>query len=34
MSVQENIRLDEEFIAAWNAHDADHAVALMSEDVV
>ncbi|MBI3959292.1 MAG: ester cyclase [Chloroflexi bacterium] len=34
MSVQENIRLDEEFIAAWDAHDADRAVALMSEDVV
>ncbi len=34
MSVQENIRLDEEFIAAWNAHDADSAVALLSDDVV
>jgi steroid delta-isomerase-like uncharacterized protein len=34
MSVQENIRLDEEFIAAWNAHDADRAGALMSDDVV
>jgi steroid delta-isomerase-like uncharacterized protein len=34
MSVQENIRLDEEFIAAWNAHDPDCAVALLSDDVV
>jgi steroid delta-isomerase-like uncharacterized protein len=34
MSVQENIRLDEEFIAAWNAHDADRAVAQLSDDVV
>ena len=34
MSVQENTRLDEEFIAAWNAHDADRALALLSEDVV
>lgn len=34
MSVQENIRLDEEFIAAWNAHDPDRAVALLSDDVV
>ena len=34
MSVQENIRLDEEFIAAWNSHDPDRALALLSEDVV
>ena len=34
MSVQENIRLDEEFIAAWDTHDADRALALLSEDVV
>ena len=34
MSVQENIRLDEEFIAAWNAHDPDRAVAILSDDVV
>jgi steroid delta-isomerase-like uncharacterized protein len=33
MSVQENIRLDEEFIAAWDTHDPDRAVALLSEDV-
>ncbi len=34
MSVQENIRLDEEFINAWNAHDADRALAVLSDDVV
>jgi steroid delta-isomerase-like uncharacterized protein len=34
MSIQENVRLDEEFIAAWNAHDPDRAVALLSDDVV
>ena len=34
MSVQENIRLDEEFIAAWNTHDPDRTLALLSEDVV
>ena len=34
MSVQENIRLDEEFIAAWSAHDPDRALALLSEDAV
>jgi len=34
MAVQENIRLDEAFIAAWNAHDPDRALALLSEDAV
>jgi len=34
MSTQENIKLDEEFIAAWNAHDPDRAVAVLSEDIV
>jgi ketosteroid isomerase-like protein len=34
MSIQENIKLDEEFIAAWNAHDPDRALALLSEDAV
>jgi steroid delta-isomerase-like uncharacterized protein len=34
MSIQENIRLDEEFIAAWNAHDTDRALALLSDDAV
>ena len=34
MSVQENTRLDEEFLATWDAHDPDRALALLSEDVV
>ena len=34
MSVQDNMKLDDEFIAAWNAHDPDAAVAVLSEDVV
>jgi len=34
MSIQENIKLDEEFIAAWNARDPDRALALLSEDAV
>ena len=34
MSVQENIKLDEDFMAAWNAHDPDAAVAVLSEAVV
>lgn len=34
MSVQENVRLDEEFMATWSSHDADRAVALLSDDIV
>jgi steroid delta-isomerase-like uncharacterized protein len=34
MSVQENTRLDEEFIASWDAHDPDRALALLSDDAV
>ena len=34
MSIQENIRLDGEFIAAWDTHDVDRALAILSEDVV
>jgi steroid delta-isomerase-like uncharacterized protein len=34
MSVQDNIKLDEEEIAAWNAHDVDRAAAIFSDDVV
>jgi len=34
MSVQENVRLDEQFIATWSSHDADRAVALLSDDAV
>ena len=33
MSIQENIRLDEQFIAAWNDHDPDGAVAISSDNV-
>lgn len=34
MSVQENIELDEENIAAWNAHDVDRSLAILSDDIV
>ena len=34
MSMQDNIRLDEEFIAAWNSHDADRALSVLADDVV
>jgi len=34
MSVQENLRLDEEEIAAWNAHDVERALAIFPDDVV
>lgn len=34
MSIADNIRLDEEFIAAWDAHDADRATAIFSDDAV
>ncbi len=34
MSVQDNLKLDEEEIAAWNAHDVERAVAIFPEDVV
>jgi steroid delta-isomerase-like uncharacterized protein len=34
MSVQENVRVDEEFIATWDAHDPDRALALLSDDIV
>ncbi|MDP2662487.1 MAG: ester cyclase [Dehalococcoidia bacterium] len=34
MSVQENVRLDEQFIATWSSHDADRAVELLSDDAV
>jgi steroid delta-isomerase-like uncharacterized protein len=33
MSIQENIRLDEEFLATWDAHDPDRTLALLSDDV-
>ena len=34
MSVQENIKLDEENFAAWNAHDIDRSLAIYSDDIV
>ena len=34
MSVQNNIKLDEEEIAAWNARDVDRALAIFPDDVV
>lgn len=34
MSIQDNIKLDEEFMASWNAHDADQALAILSDEVV
>ena len=34
MSVQENIRIDEEEIAAWNARDVDRALAVFPDNVV
>jgi steroid delta-isomerase-like uncharacterized protein len=34
MSVQDNLKLDEEEIAAWNARDADRAATIFPEDVV
>src|SRR5437879_3836776 len=33
MSIQENIQLDEEFIAAWSAQDPDRALAILSDNV-
>ena len=34
MSIQDNIKLDEEEIAAWNAHDVERALAVFPDDVV
>jgi len=34
MSVQENLKLDEENFAAWNAHDIDRSLEIYSDDVV
>jgi len=34
MSIQENIKLDEEQIAGWNAHDVERTLAVLSDDVV
>lgn len=34
MSVQENLKLDEENIAAWNAHNVDRLLAILSDNIV
>jgi steroid delta-isomerase-like uncharacterized protein len=34
MSVQDNIRLDEQFLASWDSHDVDRGLAVLSDDVV
>jgi steroid delta-isomerase-like uncharacterized protein len=34
MSVQDNLKLDEENFAAWNAHDVEASLALYSDDIV
>ena len=34
MSIQDNLKLDEENFAAWNAHDVDGALALYADDIV
>lgn len=34
MSVQDNLKLDEEEIAAWNAHDVERALAIFPDNVV
>ena len=34
MSVQENLKYDEEEIAAWNAHDVERAAAVFPDDVI
>ncbi|MEW5960029.1 MAG: ester cyclase [Chloroflexota bacterium] len=34
MSIQENIKLDEQSMAAWNAHSVDDLLALLSNNIV
>jgi steroid delta-isomerase-like uncharacterized protein len=34
MSIQDNLKADEEEIAAWNAHDVERAVAVFPDDIV
>ena len=34
MSIQDNIKLDEEFIAGWNARDTERTVAVLADDAV
>jgi steroid delta-isomerase-like uncharacterized protein len=33
MSIQENLKFDEENIAAWNAHDVERSVSMFPDDV-
>ena len=34
MSIQDNLKVDEENIAAWNAHDVDRFLAIVSDDIM
>ena len=34
MSIQDNLKLDEENFAAWNAHDIERSLAVYSDEVV
>src|SRR5262245_12713586 len=34
MSIQDNLKLDDEEIAAWNAHDVERALAVFPDNVV
>ena len=34
MSIQDNLKYDEEEIAAWNAHDVERALAIFPDDVM
>lgn len=34
MSVQDNLKLDEENFAAWNAHDVERSLAIYSDEIV
>lgn len=34
MSIQDNLKYDEEEIAAWNAHDVDRALAVFPDEIV
>ena len=34
MSVQDNLKLDEENFAAWNAHDIERSLAIYSDEIV
>ncbi|MBI4316928.1 MAG: ester cyclase [Chloroflexi bacterium] len=34
MSVSDNARIDEQFLATWNSHNVDQALALLAENIV